>query len=199
MICHLFCHTLDLSKLSVGKSMLFFPSKLPKIFRSTNELCLITFYDANPSPRELILTLLLLLLSLLLTTEDFVEVAWIYSDDKSNTIIVSVTRNDFLLGIWKRNFYWWYVLFSVSFSNKLWCRTVNHRTFSFFLWVSHHILTQLYQNYNHPDTVPEVDQSEPVLDFQEGEKENSDKKMKVKLLNILKTVSTQVLLEGQKE
>ena len=94
---------------------------------------------------------------------------------------------------------WWYVLFSVSFSNKLWWRTVNHRTFSFFLWVSHHILTQLYQNYNHPDTVPEVDQSEPVLDFQEGEKENSDKKMKVKLLNILKTVSTQVLLEGQKE
>ena len=34
---------------------------------------------------------------------------------------------------------------------------------------------QLYQNYNHPPTVPEVNQSEPVLDFQEGEKENSDK------------------------
>ena len=34
---------------------------------------------------------------------------------------------------------------------------------------------QLYQNYNHPPTVPEVNQSEPVLDFQEGEKENGDK------------------------
>ena len=33
---------------------------------------------------------------------------------------------------------------------------------------------QLYQNYNHPPTVPEVNQSEPVLDFQEEEKENSD-------------------------
>ena len=33
---------------------------------------------------------------------------------------------------------------------------------------------QLHQNYNHPPTVPEVNQSEPVLDFQEGEKENSD-------------------------
>ena len=33
---------------------------------------------------------------------------------------------------------------------------------------------QLYQNYNHPPTAPKVNQSEPVLDFQEGEKENSD-------------------------
>ena len=33
---------------------------------------------------------------------------------------------------------------------------------------------QLYQNYNHPPTVTEVNQSEPVLDFQEEEKENSD-------------------------
>ena len=33
---------------------------------------------------------------------------------------------------------------------------------------------QLYQNYNDPPAVPEVNQSEPVLDFQEGEKENSD-------------------------
>ena len=33
---------------------------------------------------------------------------------------------------------------------------------------------QLYQNYNHPPIVPEVNHSEPVLDFQEGEKENSD-------------------------
>ena len=32
---------------------------------------------------------------------------------------------------------------------------------------------QLYQDYNHPLTVPEVNQSEPVLDFQEGEKVNS--------------------------
>ena len=35
---------------------------------------------------------------------------------------------------------------------------------------------QLYQNYNHPPTIPEVNQSEPVVDFQDGEKENSDKK-----------------------
>ena len=33
---------------------------------------------------------------------------------------------------------------------------------------------QLNQNYNHPPTVTEVNQSEPVLDFQEEEKENSD-------------------------
>ena len=33
---------------------------------------------------------------------------------------------------------------------------------------------QLYQNYNHPPTVSEVNQPEFVLDFQEGEKENSD-------------------------
>ena len=33
---------------------------------------------------------------------------------------------------------------------------------------------QLYQDYNHPPTVPEVNQSEPVLDFQKGQKENSD-------------------------
>ena len=32
---------------------------------------------------------------------------------------------------------------------------------------------QLYQDYKHPLTVPEVNQSEPVLDFQEGQKENS--------------------------
>ena len=37
---------------------------------------------------------------------------------------------------------------------------------------------QLYQNYNHPPTVPEVNQSEPVLDFQEGEKENCDTESK---------------------
>ena len=30
------------------------------------------------------------------------------------------------------------------------------------------------QNYNHPPTVPGVNQSEPVLDFQEGQKEDSD-------------------------
>ena len=33
---------------------------------------------------------------------------------------------------------------------------------------------QLYQNYNHPLEVTEVSQSEPALDFQEEEKENSD-------------------------
>ena len=33
---------------------------------------------------------------------------------------------------------------------------------------------QLCQNYNHPPTVPEVNQSEPVLEFQEGQKESSD-------------------------
>ena len=33
---------------------------------------------------------------------------------------------------------------------------------------------QLHQNYNHPPSIPEINQSEPVLDFQQGEKENSD-------------------------
>ena len=33
---------------------------------------------------------------------------------------------------------------------------------------------QLYQNYNHPPKVTEVNQSESALDFQEEEKENSD-------------------------
>ena len=33
---------------------------------------------------------------------------------------------------------------------------------------------QLYQNYNHPPSIPEINQSEPALDFQQGEKENSD-------------------------
>ena len=32
----------------------------------------------------------------------------------------------------------------------------------------------IHLQYNHPPTVPEVNQSEPVLDFQEGEKENND-------------------------
>ena len=32
----------------------------------------------------------------------------------------------------------------------------------------------MYQDYNHPPTVPEVNQWEAVLDFQEGQKENSD-------------------------
>ena len=32
---------------------------------------------------------------------------------------------------------------------------------------------QLYQNYNYPPKVPEVNKLKPVLDFQEGEKENS--------------------------
>ena len=35
---------------------------------------------------------------------------------------------------------------------------------------------QLYQDYNHAPAVPEVNQSEPVLDFQEGQKENSNRK-----------------------
>ena len=33
---------------------------------------------------------------------------------------------------------------------------------------------QLYQNFNHPPTVSEVNHLDPVLDFQEGERENSD-------------------------
>ena len=39
---------------------------------------------------------------------------------------------------------------------------------------SYCIILQLYQNYNHPPTVPEIYQSVPVLDFQEGGKEKSD-------------------------
>ena len=33
---------------------------------------------------------------------------------------------------------------------------------------------QLQKDYNHPSPIPEVNQQEPNLDFQEGEKENSD-------------------------
>ena len=33
---------------------------------------------------------------------------------------------------------------------------------------------QLYQNFNHPPTLPEVNQSEPLLGIQKGQKENSD-------------------------
>ena len=33
---------------------------------------------------------------------------------------------------------------------------------------------QLYQSFNHPPTVSEVNHLDPVLDFQEGERENSD-------------------------
>ena len=33
---------------------------------------------------------------------------------------------------------------------------------------------QLQKDYNHPSPIPEVNQPEPNLDFQEGEKENSD-------------------------
>ena len=39
---------------------------------------------------------------------------------------------------------------------------------------SYCIILQLYQNYNHPPAVPEIYQSVPVLDFQEGGKEKSD-------------------------
>ena len=37
---------------------------------------------------------------------------------------------------------------------------------------------QLYQNYNHPPTGPEVNLSEPIFAFQEGQKENSDTESK---------------------
>ena len=37
---------------------------------------------------------------------------------------------------------------------------------------------QLYQTYNHPPTGPEVNLSEPIFDFQEGQKENSDTESK---------------------
>ena len=37
---------------------------------------------------------------------------------------------------------------------------------------------QLYQNYNHPPTVPGVNLSEPKFDFQVGQKENSDTESK---------------------
>ena len=37
---------------------------------------------------------------------------------------------------------------------------------------------QLYQNYNHPPAGPEVNLSEPIFDFQEGQKENSDTESK---------------------
>ena len=33
---------------------------------------------------------------------------------------------------------------------------------------------QLYQSYNHPSALLEVNQLEPILDFQERENENSD-------------------------
>ena len=37
---------------------------------------------------------------------------------------------------------------------------------------------QLYQNYNHPPTGPEVNLPEPIFDFQEEQKENSDTESK---------------------
>ena len=58
---------------------------------------------------------------------------------------------------------------------------------------------QLYQNYNHAPAIPEINQPEPVLDFQEGEKENSDTESESELTNNLKTLSTQVFLEGLKK